>query len=92
MPAIRNIGGAVTRLTRICIERKAGYTGGRYAGNEERAWRESRAQMHPSRVGIRAIAAAVFLFLSFSPSFPEIYRINMFSYVVISLIEILSNS
>lgn len=94
MPAIRNIGGAVTRLTRICTERKAGYTGGRYAGNEERAWRESRARMQLTRVGIRTIAAPVFLFcsLSLSLSFPETYRINVFSYVVISLIEILSNS
>lgn len=66
MPAIRNIGGAVTRLTRICTERKAGYTSGRYAGNEERVWRESRAQMQASRVGIRAIAAAAFLSLSLS--------------------------
>lgn len=58
MPAIRNIGGAVTRLTRICTERKAGYTGGRYAGNEEMARRKLRAQMQASRAGIRAIAAA----------------------------------
>lgn len=93
MPAIRNIGGAVTRLTRICTERKAGYTGGRYAGNEEMARRKLRAQMQASRAGIRAIAAAAAaaslssLSFSRSPSLPEIYRTDILSYVPIFFVE-----
>lgn len=93
MPAIRNIGGAVTRLTRICTERKAGYTGGRYAGNEEMARRKLRAQMQASRAGIRAIAAAAASLSSLSLSLilrdilPEIYRTDILSYVPIFFVE-----
>lgn len=36
MPAIRNIGGAVTRLASIYTERKAGYNAGRYARDVKR--------------------------------------------------------